>query len=270
MFFKKIFLFFKRIKGVKVLIVVFAVAVFATPIRADSGDTEVTLGFSWRNSDRDLVVIENYIRDGLFPFDLVIKEQYWTDKWGFHYHYKKWAHVDLSKKFSQFHKRASFIFALDFPLYKELTLGFELNAGVTKREIKEIRREIFVTLNWPEDPYNYKRKEEIVRREIVIPIKIFLNVKYKFEQLKDATGFLRPYIGCGGGIITAVNFDDRLIGSQFPQLPDEKIKIKGIGVGMAGIDLWIFKKLAVFGEVRYVKIFAHKDHVEFVTGLRLK
>jgi len=270
MFFKKIFLFFKRIKGVKALIVVFAVAVFATPIRADSGDTEVTLGFSWRNSDRGLTMIENYISDSSFPFTIVLEE--WLKKpYGWWVHHKKWSEFSLIKTHNRFHKRAQFVFGVDFLLSKELAFGFELNVGLMERKIKEVRKLEHIWVDRiPTFGYNRHEKDEITYEEMIIPINLFLNVKYKFEQLKNATGFLRPYIGCGGGIITAVNFDDRLIGSQFPQLPDEKIKINSIGVGMAGIDLWIFKKLAVFGEARYVKIFAYKDHVEFVTGLRLK
>jgi len=63
-------MFFKKIKGIKILrilILVFAAAVVARPAWADS-DVEVTLGFGWRNSDRDLVMIENYTSDNSFPF----------------------------------------------------------------------------------------------------------------------------------------------------------------------------------------------------------
>jgi len=162
------------------------------------------------------------------------------------------------------------VLGLDFSLYKGTTLGFELNVGFMERKIKAVRKLEHIWLTVPDSIWNRYEERETDYQEIIIPINLFLNVKYKFEQVKDLTGFLRPYIGCGGGISTAVNFSDRLIGTQFFQLPDEKIGINGIGVGMVGIDLWIFKKLAVFGEARYVKVFGHKNHVEFVAGLRLK
>lgn len=268
MFFRKI----REIKILKILMVVFAVVVFAGPTWAGSDDIEVTLGFGWRNSDRGLGMIENYITDDSFPFTLVLDEsvRYFYDDYGNEriLHYRKWATFDIIKRNTQIHKRANFVFGLDFPTYKELTIGFELSVGFTERKIKG-----FYEKDWdytPDSIWEKHEEYEIDYQEIIIPINFFLNAKYKFDQVKDVTGFLRPYVGCGGGISTAVNFSDRLIGTQFSQLPDEKIGINGIGVGMVGIDLWITKKLAVFGETRYIKVFGHKSHVEFVTGLRLK
>lgn len=253
----------------------FVVLVFAFPVFADSReDIEVTLGFGWRNSDRDLAMIENYIGDSAFPFTVVIRdEEVLEHVYKGHYvtlDYYNAADVSLVKRTTDFHKRGSFVFGVDFPLYKELIFGFELNVGFMERKIKMFHVDKCTAVDKPSYySYNYDKKYELNSREIIIPINFFLKAKYKFEQVKDATRFLRPYVGIGGGITTAINFADRLIGDQFTQLPDEKIGVYGFGVGMAGIDLWITKKLAVFSEARFVKMFGDESHIVFVGGLRL-
>ncbi|MFW6131100.1 MAG: hypothetical protein ACOC5F_00695 [Candidatus Aminicenantaceae bacterium] len=272
-------MFFRKIKGIKILrilMVVFAVAVFAGPAWADNEKAiEVTLGFGWRNSDRNLNFIENYTSDSSFPFTVVIRdeqvlEQMYKDIYATLDYYHS-ADVSLIKRTTNFGKRGSFMFGLDFPVYKGFNLGFEFDFGVIDRKVKMLHRDTCKRIDIGDRPsfYNYDKTYTLTSREIIIPINFFLDAKYEFERVKDLTGFLRPYIGIGGGIVTAINWDDRLIGAQFYQLPNEKIGINGIGVVVVGVDLWITKKLAMFGEARYVKI-KHGDCMEFVTGLRLK
>lgn len=252
-------------RKVFLIIVMFGLVLAGIP-RDVQADTEVTLAFGWRNSDRELGMIENYIGDNSFPFTIVFRE--WCkpmyDEIVYH---KEWAEFNLIKTHSLFQKRAKFVFGLDFDIYKGFTLGIELNVGFMKRKIKEIRKFKHVWLTVPDSVWNINREEKIIHQEMIIPINIFLSTKYKFEQIKDLTGFLRPYIGIGGGIVTAINWDDQFIGHRISQLPDERIVVRGIGIGIAGLDLWITKKFAIFGEARF-EMLKDRSGVAYVTGFR--
>ena len=233
-------------------------------------DTEVTFGFEWKNSFHDVI-----LRDYSFPCTVVFEEDV-SKEHGHSWYYYKATDFSLVKRSNRFQKRARFIFGLDFSAYKGLTLGFELNAGVIERRIKEVRKIIDILIDDLYPPYkeleclyNRREEEERANKEIVIPVNFLVDVKYKFEAVRKATGFLRPYIGCGAGITTAINFGDQFIGHRIYQLPKEKIYCSGIGVAMAGIDVWITKKLAIFSEARFVKMFKNeRGYVAFVTGFR--
>ena len=255
----------------KLMIVLFGLVVLIGFMPKDiQADTEVTFGFEWKNSFHDVI-----LRDYSFPFTLVFEDKF--GKWYDYYYYlKKFADFDLVKESSRFQRGARFMFGLDFSVYKGLTLGFELNAGVIERRIKEVHKKIHFRTFDPNPPDEndprFRRieiEEERVNKEIVIPVNLLVDIKYKFEAVRKATGFLRPYIGCGGGITTAINFSDQFIGQKISQLPKEEIYFSGIGVAMAGIDVWVTKKFAIFGEVRFVKTFKNKrEYVAYVAGFR--
>lgn len=74
-----------------------------------------------------------------------------------------------------------------------------------------------------------------------------MNIKYKLE----INNVLRPYLCLAAGITIVINFNGPLIGTRFLELPDEKTGYYSTGTGMAGMDFWISRKLAVFIEERY-------------------
>lgn len=231
---------------------------------------DVTLGFGWRVSDQGLVLGEQ-------PMPYTIE---WNEE--FMYNDVLWRYNDkidavLVERISSIYRKGYFVFGVDFNLYKGWTLGFELNAGFISREFEVIRTsEIYgdglVAIVDGVEYYNhYKGVTSYLQSGKIIPVNFFLATKYKFDCVKKATGFLRPYLGVGAGLNLSI-----FIGDWVPTLgggfAEKGFAYSETVIAMVGMDLFFSKSVGIFVEGRYIKPLKDglnfREQVVLVAGFR--
>lgn len=224
-------------------IMVFLLFLFVSMGVAYSG--EVTLGLGWRTSNSGMVLGEFSL-----PRPTQLTEYY--DEW----EGESWRTIStedymLSREISSFQRRAYFIFGIDFFLYKkQVSLGFELSAGILRREINghfEYITEVNdVVVDKSVDDYEYTTT--------IIPANLFLITKYKFDGIKKSIGWFRPYVGIGGGLNAAIFIDGIIeFDENDVEIGEKTFIYSGALLAIVGADLFFSKKIGIFIEFRYVK-----------------
>jgi len=207
---------------------------------------EVTLALGWRTSNSGLVLGEHS-----FPFsNTIIEEGEWE---GHLFRNSQTRNYTSGEDVSLFQRRAYIVFGTDWFLYKkQVSLGFELSAGLLKRDYnvrtRYVAEEVDVCI------FNDEICED-KKTTIIIPANLFLIAKYKFDSVKNSSGWIRPYIGMGGGLNSTVFLGDGI--TEFDENEVESgektFVYSGAFVAMIGTDLFFSKKAGIFIELRYVK-----------------
>lgn len=235
-------------------LIAFLIVLFVSTAFIYSG--EITLGFGWRTSDSGLVPGEYSL-----PFSWTTVFEQYDPVWDEFSKETETRDYVLSKPFNPFLRRACVVFGADFFLYKkQVSLGFELNAGCVERKYDVLLQRILeINGNLIYDATDIWENN----RTIIIPINLFLNLKYKFDCIKKATGFLRPYIGIGGGV-SAVILIDGLQGISesgtytiYEDITYDSEKIFNYSrayLVLGGVDLFFSKSVALFIEGKYIKL----------------
>jgi len=156
---------------------------------------EVTLGLRGRISDSGLVLGEYS-----FPFSWSRIEEYHDPVYGV-FRQTETRDYTLARTTDSFQRRASFVLGLDFFLYnKQVSLGFELSAGYFERENKVFLKAVTEIDGDIVD----EGTDEYTSKTAIVPINFFVVTKYKFDSIKKSAGWLRPYVGIGGGLSATI------------------------------------------------------------------
>ena len=202
---------------------------------------EVTLGLDWRTSNLGMVL-------GELP--LPITEQFmYEDAWG-----KQTATTDytLGKDVNPFMRRGSFVFGMDFFLYKkQVSLGFELNAGFVPRDINIFHKSIYEPISESEQPWEDEHESD--ETKIIIPVNFVIITKYKFDIVKESVGWLRPYVGIGGGLNSSIFIESiQIVDERNINIGETSYTYSGAIIAVVGADIFFSKKTGVFIEFRYI------------------
>lgn len=194
-----------------------------------SADTEVTLAFGWRVSGQGLVIGEP-----IYPY----VERYSDDHWVYENTHS------LVRPAPSLERRGYLALGLDWRLYKGWTLGFEINAGFISEEA-QVTNSYYPNAGSTETYESEEAEFSWPYKVTIVPINVLLLTKYKFEAVRKATGFIRPYIGAGGGIGASLTFYDGGI----------SVMHCGKVAGVFGVDIFFGSKTAtaIFVEAGYVK-----------------
>lgn len=251
-------------------IIAFFLVLFFVSVKFVSA-IDFTLGFGWRMSDKGFVLGEQ-------PIPLF--SQY-EDEYGKSRYFQKMDNI-LTEKVSSFQRKGYLILGMDFSIYKGLSLGFEASAGFIERKFEqiyvfEIYGEGIVAYKEGKPVYNhYKDDRKTAQATTIVPINFFLALKYRFQSIKKATGFLRPYIGIGAGLNATLFTGDGVmrlenIGS-YKYLEGEGFVHSEAIVAMIGVDLFFLKRVGIFIEGKYIKPLKDKANfrkqIVLVTGFR--
>ena len=204
---------------------------------------EVTLGFGWRSSSNGMVL-------GELSLPISVKNTH-EDDYGIQtYTYD----YSLKSDINSFSRRGYFVFGMDFFLYKkQLSLGFELNAGLIMRDIT-----MFSSYKYePKNEYDQPMTDEYTYddKRIIIPANFFVISKYKFDTIKKSVGWLRPYIGVGGGLNSSIFIEKISIYDENSndEIGEKDFAYSGAFLVLVGADLFFSKKTGIFIEFRYIK-----------------
>ena len=212
---------------------------------------DFTLGFGWRTSDKGFVLGEQPV-----PFFSQYEHESGESRY-----FQKIDNI-LTEKPSSFQRKGYFIVGMDFSIYKGLSLGFEVSAGFIERKFEEIsvfeiHGEGLVAYTDGKNYYDYYKDErKTAKATTIIPINFFLVVKYRFQSIKKATGFLRPYIGIAAGLNATKFTGDSVVRLEHVggyKYLEESFVYSGAVVTMIGVDLFFLKRVGIFVEGKYIK-----------------
>lgn len=220
---------------------------------------EVMLALGWRLSDSGLVLGEYAL-----PCSLSRVIEYFDPVYGT-FRQTKTTRYTTDGNINLFQRRAYLVFGIDWFVYKkQLSLGFEVNAGFLKRrhsaritEKLEINEQLI-----------YEETREEKDTTTIIPANLFLLLKYKFSSTR-----IRAHLGIGGGLNSTIflngitEFDE-----NSTETGEKTFTYSGTLVGLAGIELFFSGKTAIFLELRYFKPITQgknfRDQIVLGTGFR--
>lgn len=256
-------------------LIVFLFVLFVSTAFIYSG--EITLGFSWRTSDSGLVLGEHPL-----PFSWTTTRENYKPEWDQYFKRIDSREYVLSESFNSFLRRAYVVFGADFFLYKkQVSLGFELNAGYIERKYNVL---ITGNMHIVAPGYEYKDEWQDLYKDNktrIIPINLFLNLKYKFDCVKKSVAWLRPYVGIGGGVSATIiigeiqgicesgTYRDE---SEITCYNEKNFVYSKTFLTLVGVDLFFSKSVGIFIEGRYTKLLDKgknfRDQVTVGVGFR--